>query len=200
MFNLKKSLTTICAIFLTCAPASSATLLVESGELIGATDIDVNGTLFDVAFPGLNCVQAYNGCDEAEDFSFFNVDDARAAAIALFEQVLLDGPLGNFDSEPENTRGCDFGPICFVQFPWAAPVANGFSLGMVSAGNNPSIPSAGQNDLVTFGGLEFANTDSISRTIAVWSPASIPPTTAIPVPASALMLAFGLMALTRFRK
>ncbi len=53
--------------------ASAATLLVSGGRLMGATDVDVGGNLYDVAFVsevGSPCVDLYTGCDSEADFDF----------------------------------------------------------------------------------------------------------------------------------
>ena len=85
-------------------PASAATLIVNGqGQLVGATGVDVNGTLFDVQLADATdarttCAELFSGCDEKSDFAFQTEADALAAASALLAQVFIDGPQGNFDS------------------------------------------------------------------------------------------------------
>ena len=196
-------------------PIGAATLRIDAGSLVGADDVDVEGVLYDVTFSNLTCAELYNGCDEASDFAFFDLDIARAAGRALFDQVLLDSPLGNFDTEPEAIEGCEFAAICFIQTPWALPITNGFSLGTFSTNNNVRVQSIGQNDTVSFGGLN-QNLDSITTTRAVWTLAAVsgtpvdpidptdpsgpPAITPVPLPASGFLVLSGLLSLAVIRK
>jgi len=85
---------------------SSATaapiLQVVGGELMGATGVDVGGTLYDVAFVDGSCIGQFSGCDNASaDFAFTTDSAAFDATLALLDQVFLDGPSGAFDSQPD---------------------------------------------------------------------------------------------------
>ena len=104
------------------AYASEATLVVDGGgRLIGATGVNVNGTLYDVSFQDGVCASLFNGCDDPEDFLFTTKDSALAASRALLEQVLIDGPDGPFNSAPERTRGCELDDFsCDVLTPYDA--------------------------------------------------------------------------------
>jgi hypothetical protein len=99
--------------------ASAATLNVVGGILQGATDVNVNGTLYNVKFVDGTCQQLFNGCDDPSDFTFKTETDALAAGNALLNQVFLDGPLGKFDTSPELTAGCvgGFG-YCLTIIPY----------------------------------------------------------------------------------
>ena len=88
--------------------SSAATLLVTAGILTGAEGVNVDGTLYDVSFVGGTCASAFNGCDDAFDFSFVDRLEATLAAEALRDQVFLDsGFAGNFDSDPSKTIECE---------------------------------------------------------------------------------------------
>ena len=89
--------------------AGAATLNVIGGILHGASGVDVGGTLYDVEFVDGTCIGLLSGCDEPSDFTFQSEAQAQAASSALFEQVFVDGLLGQFDSAPELTRGCETG-------------------------------------------------------------------------------------------
>jgi PEP-CTERM motif len=92
---------------LVAAPAAAATLLVNgSGQLTGATGVDVGGTLYDVTFVDGTCASVFGGCDSSSDFQFTTQAAAAAASQALIDQVFLDGPDGNFDTNYELTVGC----------------------------------------------------------------------------------------------
>lgn len=108
-------------------PASAATLLLDgAGKLIGADGVDVDGTLYDVRFSGGSCADVFDGCDSPNDFGWpdapgTNTPDrgiARSAASALLAKVFIDGALGNFDSDPSLTVGCDGTSDCRVLVPY----------------------------------------------------------------------------------
>lgn len=86
--------------------ASTVTLDVDGdGQLLGATGVEINGAMFDVQFIDATCFALFDGCDKASDFTFATEIDARDAARSLIEQVFIDGPLGEFDSNPSLTNG-----------------------------------------------------------------------------------------------
>ena len=93
----------------------SPTLIVDAnGQLLGATDVDVNGTLYTVTFAKGNCIDEYDGCDELTDFDFDNQADAEAAANALANTVFV----GAFDSDPSLQDGCDNFGGCGIFTPY----------------------------------------------------------------------------------
>ena len=104
--------------FVTTPAQAGPTLLVNgSGQLIGATGVNVGGTLYDVTFSTGSCIDAYNGCDPAA-FTFANAADAQAAAQALFDQLFIDGPAGQFDSVPTLTSNCWYPDFCRAAVPY----------------------------------------------------------------------------------
>jgi hypothetical protein len=130
-----KILTAVFALVLVGVEAGAATLRVDtSGKLARATGVSYVGALYNVQFLDGSCAEIFAGCDAPDDFAFTTEDDAVGFAGALFEQVLLDTPLGLFDSRPDLTRGCG-DPRCFVDIPFAADA--GFYLA-ASASNNPT--------------------------------------------------------------
>ena len=69
--------------------ARATPILIESsGNLMGATGVDVNGSLFDVSFVNGSCNSLYGGCNEVTDFVFTSQTMADAAGAALLSQVL----------------------------------------------------------------------------------------------------------------
>ena len=86
--------------------SSNAALIVEMGILKGATGVQVGDRIFDVEFIDGICVDLFNGCDSSDDFDFTDQQSATAAAQALLDQVFIDSPLGDFDSDPTLTLGC----------------------------------------------------------------------------------------------
>ncbi len=101
------------------AGTANALLIVVGGELQGATNVDVNGTLFDVEFLDGTCVGLFSGCDATTDFAFDTQAAATAAAQSLLDNVLLDGVAPDlFDTDPELTRGCTSSGLCDVYLPY----------------------------------------------------------------------------------
>ena len=78
---------------------------VQGGQLMGASNVEVNSMLYDVQFIDGSCFNLLNGCDETSDFQFQTLADATAASQALLDAVFLDTILGAFDSEPALTNG-----------------------------------------------------------------------------------------------
>ena len=103
-----KNIRTVITALLVFTPfAANADLIVNSdGKLVGATGVDVGGTLYDVVFADGTCIDVFTGCDEQSDFTFGNGADAAEASQALLDQVLVDGALGMFDSDPLLTNYC----------------------------------------------------------------------------------------------
>ena len=101
------------------ASANAASLIVSGGILQGATGVNVDGTLYDVAFRDGTCTALFSGCDEGSDFAFSTYDSAGLAGQALLDQVLIDGPQGMFDSNQTLTAGCNLSPtVCFSFIPY----------------------------------------------------------------------------------
>ena len=108
-------------IVLVAGTATAADLVVVGGELRGANGVNVNGTLYDAEFVDGTCSDLFNGCDALEDFTFRDEASAEAASLALTSQVFLNGPSGNFNSDPTLTRGCEQSAWCRPLTPFAIP-------------------------------------------------------------------------------
>ena len=85
-------------------PAMAAELLVDNGVLTGARHVLVGTTFYDVTFKDGTCESLFSGCNNSQGSGISDSD--RLAPKALLDQVLIDGPAGQFDSHPELTRGC----------------------------------------------------------------------------------------------
>jgi hypothetical protein len=89
------------------ASAQAAVLQVDSsGILTGATDVVVNGSLYDVSFVDGSCVGLFGGCDQVSDFDFRTSADALAASQALLDSVLIDTGSYMFDTHWWLVSGC----------------------------------------------------------------------------------------------
>lgn len=97
--------------------AQAVTLDVRQGRLFGASGVVVGGVTFDVAFVDGSCIALFDGCDGAEDFDFISDAAADVALQALADQVFVDGPAGQFDSDFALTNGCSSTSSCAIFIP-----------------------------------------------------------------------------------
>jgi hypothetical protein len=186
-----------------------------SGRLLGATDVDVAGTLYEVDFLDGHCATLFSGCDSESDFIFTTVSTAAAASQALLDQVLIDTAQGNFDTDPTLTNGVGaFGFKARIMTPYdLAPLStlqpSFFSAQAVNVNMSDTDPLAAvAGDFVEFpggrGGLIGSSHDLFDTAIlessvyAVWKYAPQGGST-VPEPSSlALMgLAGGLLMLAK---
>lgn len=171
---------------------------------MGASDVNVNGALYDVQFLDGTCENLFNGCDDNSDFTFSNpLNDGtqiNAAMTALLEQVFLDSPLGAFDTNPALINGCILSVQCIAQTPLFVNVA-GNGLGITAAANRDVVLNAQVNaaDHITAGGGQrsYDTTNNVQFNpaadgivYAVWSD-----TTVVPVPPALWLFGSGLLAL-----
>lgn len=163
MMNSKTILFSIA--LLACASANALpTLNIDSnGQILGASGVDVNGTLYDVQFLEGTCVDLFGGCDEATDFAFSTESDALAAATALLSSVFIDSSLGNFDLEPGLTNGCSSSTFsCDTLIPHGiGPLGGSIFIGVASNLEIESSDSAAA-------GLGFSELDTFITDIAIY--------------------------------
>ena len=158
-----------------------------NGQLLGAKNVDVLGTLYDVRFVEGTCIALFSGCDEASDFDFTTEATATAAAQALLDQVFIDSVLGMFDSDPSLTLGCSDPSFCGSAIPYGLVITvfvQAISADNLDTGDQVR-PFIVENSRSTFL-LPFAN-------FALFSPA-----VAIPEPSTLLLFGFGLAGLAGF--
>jgi len=168
--------------------ANAATLNVVGGQLLGASGVDVGGTLYNVEFLDGACIALLDGCDATTDFAFTTATDAIFASFALLDQVFLDTPDGLFDSIPALTVGCEAPDRCDVYTRFGLQTLDGtlHVAAWIAFNNTPP-----GTDQITIGTTLVPVTDEFSLragdTWAVWSP--------IPEPSTALLMALGLLGL-----
>jgi hypothetical protein len=169
------------------ASAQAAVLQLSGTELIGAQDVNVGGTLYDVAFIDGSCISVFSGCDSTDDFRF-DITEAAAASQALLDQVFIDGPLGNFDADPALTFGCDDALRCRALIPYGFDVA--FPLSVLSYfAANSLVPQQDSVDSAPFPMAIDLSTDRVR----VW--ARFTPVAAVPEPTTLALLVLGLAGL-----
>jgi len=180
----------------TVSSARAATLNVVGGQLLGASGVNVGGTLYDVQFLDGTCAAVFSGCDNAAtDFDFTTLAAATAAAQALLDQVLLDGPSGSFDTDPELQFGIEHEVFGVTIVPYAHNTAMGAitAAAVNRAGLTPDFTSTGAIS------PNFDLTPITTDVFAKFSPAQVSP---VPVPAifpifAAVMGLFGFVCWRR---
>ena len=176
--------------------ANAATLNVVGGQVVGASGVDVGGTLYDVEFVDgfgapTNCAPFFDGCDEAADFAFTDSATGQAASNALLDQVFTDQALGQFDSNPDLTSGCNGGSHCAVFTPGVLSFSTANPAGAIVAINfNGTTPDQVRSD------FPFSDVSTLDR-YHTWARWSLAP---IPEPSTALLLGIGLTALGMRRR
>ena len=108
------------ALFLLMSPtgvASAASLVVDgNGQLLGARDVDVSGTLYEVQFRDDTFANIFG---DASGLDATSQADAVSFAQALLGQVLIDSDAGQFDADPELTNGCENFNECRALVPYS---------------------------------------------------------------------------------
>lgn len=166
-------------------PSHAAVVLhVSGGQLAGASGVMVKGVSYDVTFVDGSCVALFSGCNEAGDFMFKTQVDAVAASAALLEQVLLDGPLGNFDTRPQDTVGCSYVYVCSALTPYSREL-DSVGVGMASNFTFPFFLSDEAGWSTQDAGLDVTSVPHF--VYAVWAESAVP--SAVPEPSTSMLLA-----------
>ncbi|MBW2421910.1 MAG: hypothetical protein JRH19_25470 [Deltaproteobacteria bacterium] len=172
----------LAAFALTASNAQAVSLHVDgAGILIGASDVLVDGSLYDVVFENGSCDSLYNGCDPSE-FAFSSLALAQSAAQALLDQVFIDSALGNFDSQTDMIFGCTFAGNCLTRIPFAAGVGG---VSQVVVVNNAS-------------GLDsfFDETLGTDNNSAVFGNVNFATAAAVPEPSAAVVFVAGALVVS----
>ncbi len=156
----------IAAVFLIASSAHAADLIVDNGSLLGASGVDVDGTLYNVTFVDASCVELFDGCDEPGDFVFMDEAAATMASEALLAQVLIDGPLGQFDSQPVLSAGCEQVASCGILTPYDDVPINSVAASVASNIENDFLD--GVDTIIRTRTLDF--TGLSGATWALWAP------------------------------
>lgn len=157
--------TFVVALFLATTGAQAATLNVVAGILVGASGVDVGGTLYDVEFVDGTCVGLFSGCDSVDDFAFTTSSDALAASQALLDEVFIDGGPGLFDTHPELTQGCTSVSTCNALTPYAIGASSARSIARASNSSGIGDPVPATFTISAVKDLSF----SVNETYAVWT-------------------------------
>lgn len=113
--------------FVSGAHAGIFKLNVENGILMGADNVLVNGTYYNVRFLDGECVDLFNGCDDADDFVFNRVQGAFEASTTMVDWALVAGVFGEVDSWPGQTNGCPVLFSCLTLTPYMGFAGVGYA-------------------------------------------------------------------------
>lgn len=167
------------------------TLLVNgTGQLAGATGVDVGGSLYNVTFMDGTCIALFANCTTA-GFTFQNEAMANDASQALSSTVFLDSALGFFDSQPERTQGCALymsDPRCIIETPFAIQTNGEVK---TFAFINYPIESSDITVLDTLAPSTDTSTE-LPRTWAVWAPQAVPESSSLLLLGSGLVMFLAL--------
>ena len=187
------------------AISHAATLDIQGGQLYGASNVDVEGVLYDVLFLDGTAIDLYNGANENTDFTFYTgtsfgdpngTNLARAASQALLDQVFID----EFDSNPQLINGCFTTGGCYVYTPvW---VNAGGGMGGLNVRNNAihedvilTLSVLNTFDTGWWGGPDGSGAKYDGAVYAVWSEA-----TSVPIPGAVWLFGSGLAGLIGLRR
>ena len=175
--------------------AAAIQIVDSNGQLTGARNVNVNGTLYDVTFVDGTCIDLFSGCDEQSDFVFSTPAEAQAAILALFDQVFLDTPLGAFDSSPDLTAGCESALGCGTFIPYALEQFQFGTLFWSAFLENTSAIDDGSGVLFALGPDFFDRSLDTRSNFAAFTPV-----TSIPEPATLALFGLGLIGLAATRR
>lgn len=116
--NIRWYLLGLCMVFVSAHGTPLLQLQINSsGELTGATGVDVDGLFYNFSLEQGSCVELYAGCNP-DDFPFRTESVAEDAANALIQNVFIDSPNGNFAIDLDKITGCNPGVVgCIIFIP-----------------------------------------------------------------------------------
>ncbi len=166
----------------------AASLVVNSNTVIGASGVNVNGILYDVAIGDGTCVSLFNGCDQSADFPFASSDDTINALQALLS--ILQTP---FNNNPNlSFAGCNdqVSSFCLILTPRTLVNDNLISHFLQAHASTRTITLPTNFNLTPLPNASDTTIDD-SQTFARWTPQQ---TNNVPEPNAFMLLGIGLLS------
>jgi len=172
----------------------------QDGQLLGARNLPVLGFIYNVEFVDGTCADNFIGCDELSDLPITDIDLARAAGEALFDFVFIDSPLGNFNTDPSLTFGCNSPISCGLNIPYNIVfTAGGFPVYQAIQAANHG-PDSTFNDIVGGPVSQGAGTDFAPRNDSTgFDSLAFASFTRVPEPPTYLMFLLGSLLIFIFQ-
>lgn len=154
--------------------------------LLGVNDLIVGGTTYNVTFRDTTCAAVYNGCVTG-NLDFTNIDDAKAANVALFNAI--DNTY--FDTRPGQVGNLSNTNYLTLMIPYEVFIptwdseslrSRYIAMNVRSNGSGEAQYQSGEDALIDWDGTNF-------RTFADFQ------VTTVPVPAAVWLFGSGLIGL-----
>lgn len=171
---------------------------IRDGQLHGASNIGIDGTLYDVEFFEGTCEDVFSGCTTTSNLLFNSLELAKKATQTIIDLLFVDSSSGQFGNMPYLTFGCDDSANqCSVDTPYKVEIDNnGFAIAFFASATNFN-ENVGSTRLTETSYPSYFDTSTFShRVLAKWSLADSQPSNSIPTvsePSAILLFALPLM-------
>jgi hypothetical protein len=172
---------------------ASPILIVDNGQLLGANNIDINGSIFDVRFIDGVCADLFGGVCSRSNFTFQTQADGISAAAAIVDQIFNSVAGSPFDIDPELIFGCTNTISCQILIP--INIFPGLLLNSAVVGNSNG-PGAGAGATTNIRTGDSLALDA-RRVFASFTPSL---STSVPEPSVIVMLLGGILGLGVLRR